>query len=220
MKRSADLPGHSPPVVGFADCYVGGFVDGFHTHDRGQLSLFLAGTVTVSTRDSSFVLSPGQCLWLPANTLHQASCRTDLMFQVVYVEPDLSKTDLPPKMFDASSLLRGLVDEIVTMKYDFIMDERMSAIAQLLIDEIRRAPRIAERVLLPKDHRLRRVCEAITATPGDSHDIVDWALEGRIVLRTFITQFLLVTGMSFSTLQLWVSVLFVAFRISAGQYVG
>lgn len=113
------------------------------------------------------MLGPGQAIWLPANVVHQATCRTDLAFQVVYVAPSLIGADtLPCKMFDASSLVRGLVDEIVAMTFNFDMDERMSAIARLLVDEVARAPRIADRFLFPSDPRLRRVCEAITAQPG------------------------------------------------------
>ncbi|GBQ66598.1 AraC family transcriptional regulator [Ameyamaea chiangmaiensis NBRC 103196] len=217
MKRTADLPRCPPPVVGFADCYTGGFVDGFHTHDRGQLSVFLGGTVTVSTRNSSFVLCPGQGLWLPANTLHQAVCRTDLAFQVVYVDPTFSGADLPCKMFDVSSLLQGLVDEIVAMRYEFAMDDRMSTIARLLIDELRRAPQIAERLLLPTDQRLRRVCEAITAAPGDSHAIDYWAREAGMARRTFTRLFQAEMGMGFATWRRKVRVLEASSRIAAGQ---
>lgn len=219
MKRTADLPRHSPPVVGFADRYVGGFVDGFHTHDRGQLSLFLAGTVTVSTHDSTFVLCPGQGLWLPANTLHQATCRTDLVFQVVYVDPCLTGSGLPSRMFDSSSLMRGLVDEIIAMKYDFTMDDRMAAIARLLVDEIGRAPRIAERLLFPQDHRLRRVCEAITAWPGDRRDIDHWAREVGMARRTFTRLFQMEMGMGFAAWRRRVRVVEAASRIAAGQSV-
>ncbi|GAD08771.1 arac-type DNA-binding domain-containing protein [Gluconobacter frateurii NBRC 103465] len=166
MKRTADLPVCPPPVVGFADRYVDGFVDPYHRHDRAQLSLFLGGTVTVSALDQSFVLGAGQGLWLPANTLHQAECRTNLTFQVVYVDPGMSETaDLPCKMFAVSSLMRGLVDEIIAMQYEFVMDERMTAIAQLLIDEIRRAAPIMNRLIFPSDQRLLRVCMAIVAHP-------------------------------------------------------
>ncbi len=217
MKRTADLPHHPPPVVGFADHYVGGFVDGFHTHDRGQLSVFLAGTVTVGTCNGSFTLGPGQGLWLPADTLHQATCRTDLAFQVVYVDPALTGADLPPRMFDVSTLMRGLVDEIIAMKYDFTMDDRMSAIARLLVDEIGRAPRIAERLFFPQDHRLRRVCELITAQPGDCRDIDHWAREAGMARRTFTRLFHLEMGMGFAAWRRRVRVIEAASRIAAGQ---
>lgn len=217
MKRTADLPCHPPPVVGFADSYAGGFVDGFHAHDRAQLSVFLAGTVTVNTVDRSFVLRPGQGMWIPANTLHQANCRTDLMFQVVYVDAGFAGTDFPCKMFDASTLVRGLVDEIIAMRFDFTMDSRMSVIARLLVDEIRRAPRIAERLLLPSDHRLRRVCEAIMLHPGDCHDIDYWAREAGMARRTFTRLFQQEMGMGFAAWRRRVRVIEAASRIAAGQ---
>ncbi len=219
MKRTADLPGRAPPVVGFGDCYVGGFVDELHAHDRGQLSVFLAGTVTVSTQNGSFVLCPGQGMWIPAGTLHQATCRTDLMFQVVYVDPCLTGNDLPCKTFDVSSLMRGLVDEIIAMNYEFAMDERMSAIARLLVDEVGRASRIAEPLLLPQDHRLRRVCEAVTARPGDCHDIDYWAREAGMARRTFTRLFQQEMGMGFAAWRRRVRVTEAASRIAAGQSV-
>lgn len=218
MKRTADLPRHPPPVVGFADCYTGGFVDTFHAHERAQLSVFLAGSVTVNTPDESFVLGPGQGMWLPANAIHQATCRTDLVFQVVYVEPGFAGTAaLPCKMFDVSSLMRGLVDEIVAMTFHFAMDERMSAIARLLVDEIGRAPRIADRLLFPTDLRLRRVCEAITAQPGDCHDIDYWAREAGMARRTFTRLFQQEMGMGFAAWRRRVRVVEAASRIATGQ---
>ncbi|GBQ20732.1 AraC family transcriptional regulator [Acetobacter estunensis NRIC 0472] len=217
MKRTADLPPQPPPIVGFEDCYIGGFVDGFHTHDRAQLSIFLAGSVTVNTLDGSFVLRPGQGMWIPANTLHQVNCRTDLMFQVVYVDSCLSGTDLPFKMFEASTLIRGLIDEIIAMRFEFTMDERMSAIARLLVDEIGRAPRIANRLLFPSDSRLRRVCEAITLQPGDCHDIDYWAREAGMARRTFTRLFQQEMGMGFAAWRRRVRVIEAASRIAAGQ---
>ncbi|MBS1087117.1 AraC family transcriptional regulator [Gluconobacter sphaericus] len=218
MKRTADLPDRPPPVVGFTDRYLGGFVDEYHTHDRSQLSLFLGGTVTISTLGRSFILGPGQGMWIPANTLHQAICRTDLIFQVIYVDPKLPEAeDLPCKMFDASSLMRGLVDEIIAMRYEFSMDERMTSIAQLLVGEIRRAPPIADRLLFPSDPRLLRVCEAIAAQPGDCHDIDHWAREAGMARRTFTRLFQQEMGMGFAAWRRRVRVVEAASRIAAGQ---
>ncbi|GBR03698.1 AraC family transcriptional regulator [Acetobacter oeni] len=219
MKRTADLPRHPPPVVGFADSYASGFVDGSHAHDRGQLSVFLAGSVTISTQSGSFVPRAGQGMWIPAGTVHQAACRTGLTFQVIYIDPGLAGPDLPCKMFDVSSLMRGLVDEIIAMRFEFAMDDRMSAIARLLVDEIGRAPRIAERLLLPTDHRLRRVCEAITARPGDCRDIDHWAREAGMARRTFTRLFQREMGMGFAAWRRRVRVIEGASRIAAGQSV-
>ncbi|MBB2205444.1 helix-turn-helix domain-containing protein [Gluconacetobacter takamatsuzukensis] len=217
MKRTADLPPHPPPVVGFADCYVGGFVDRFHAHERGQLSLFLAGSVTVSTQDRRFVLGPGQGMWIPAGMIHEADCRTDLVFQVVYIDPGLTGADLSCRMFDVSSLMRGLVDEIIAMGFDFAMDARMARIARLLVDEIGRAPRIADRLMLPSDPRLRRVCEAITARPGDCRDIDYWAREAGMARRTFTRLFQQEMGLGFAAWRRRVRVIEAASRIAAGQ---
>lgn len=91
-----------------------------------------------------------------------------------------------------------LVDEIVAMTFNFDMDERMSAIARLLVDEVARAPRIADRFLFPSDPRLRRVCEAITAQPGDCRDIDYWAREAGMARRTFTRLFQQEMGMGFA----------------------
>lgn len=219
IKRSSDLPPRPPPVVGFADVYTGGFVDEFHTHDRAQLAIYQAGSVTISIPDSIFVLCPGQAMWMPANTLHQSICRTDLMFQVIYVDPILSGADLECKVFDASTLVQGLVDEIVAMKSDFTMDARMSTIAALLLEEVRRAPRLADRVHLPADSRLRRVCEAVMAQPGDRHDIDFWAREAGMSRRSFTRLFQQEMGAGFAAWRRRVRVIEAASRITAGETV-
>lgn len=120
-------------------------------------------------------------------------------------------------MFDASSLMRGLVDEIIAMRYEFSMDERMTSIARLLVGEIRRAPPIADRLLFPSDPRLLRVCEAIAAQPGDCHDIDHWAREAGMARRTFTRLFQQEMGMGFAAWRRRVRVVEAASRIAAGQ---
>lgn len=217
MKRTTDLPQRPPPVVGFGDHYAAGFVDQPHTHDRGQVSVILAGTVTINTDEGSFALQPNHGIWIPPGTLHQAICRIDTLFQVVYVDPGFAGVDLSTRMFEASALLRGLVDEIVAMRFDFTMDDRMSTIGRLLIDEIGRAPWITDRLPFPADYRLRRVCEMIVADPGDSHDLDFWAREAGMARRTFTRLFQLELGMGFAAWRRRVRVTEAASRIVAGQ---
>ncbi|WP_255312321.1 helix-turn-helix domain-containing protein [Zymomonas mobilis] len=113
--------------------------------------------------------------------------------------------------------MQGLVDEIIAMQFAFMMNTRMSTIARLLIDEIERAPRIAERLLFPSDRRLRRVCDAIIAQPGDCHDIDYWAREAGMARRTFTRLFQLEIGMGFAAWRRRVRVIEAASRIASGQ---
>ncbi|MFT4075468.1 MAG: helix-turn-helix transcriptional regulator [Asticcacaulis sp.] len=217
MKRTADLPRKSPPVVGFEDRYTAGFVDEAHAHDRTQLSIVLSGSLTVNTDEASFVLNPGQGMWIPAGLVHRAICRAESAFQVLYFDPEFSEVDIPCRMFEVSALLRGLIDEIVAMRYEFVMDERMLTIAKLLVGEIERAPRVANRTPFPSDYRLRRVCEAIITSPGDSRDIDHWAREAGMSRRTFTRVFQTELGMGFAAWRRRVRVIEGTARINAGQ---
>ncbi|HEU4959356.1 MAG TPA: helix-turn-helix transcriptional regulator [Sphingomonas sp.] len=217
MIRSADLPPDMAAVVAFEDRYRAGFVDPPHSHDRAQLSFALSGVLTVNTVDASFALPPNRAIWIPAHTTHQTICRSDVVFQALYIDPRFVRQPRRCRVFEASPLVRSLANEITTFDYRYAMEGREAAIVQLLLDEIERMPVVPLRAELPDDRRLRRVCEAILADPADTHDIDYWAKQAGMARRTFTRCFREQTGMGLATWRRQVRVMEAASRIAAGE---
>lgn len=217
MKRSADLPLDLAPVVAFEDRLAAGFVDPPHSHDRVQLSFALSGVLTVNTEDTSYVLPPNRAVWIPAHVTHQTICRSEILFQVIYIDASLAPDATECRVFEVSPLVRALVDEVTQFTYDKEMGDRETMITQLLLAEIDRMPNVPVQAELPSDWRLRRVCEAILANPGDTRDIDYWAREAGMARRTFTRSFRDETGMGLATWRRQVRVMEAASRIAAGE---
>jgi len=199
MKRSADLPLTIRPIVAFADEYAAGFVDPFHSHQRSQLCYAASGVMSVVTDTTSFVLPPRRAIWIPAGVNHQVACRGLVQLHVLYVDPILDTQPQHCRVFETSSLVRALIEEILTFEHAYDEDGREGKLVRLLLDEIARMPNIDIHAPMPEDKRLLRVCNAILANPADPRDIDDWAAVAGMGRRTFTRAFKDNTGMGLAT---------------------
>lgn len=199
MKRSLDLPLTIRPVVGMDDEYPAGYVDGFHSHDRTQLSYALSGVMAFVTDDSTYVLPPNRAIWLPAGTRHQVSCRGPVTFNLLYIDPDLPTPCGQCRVFDVSLLVHALIQEVLTFDHAYDETGREGRIVRLLLDEIGRMPATpAVSAPMPRDARLRRVCDQIVADPADQRDLDELARLAGMGRRTFTRSFRQETGMAFA----------------------
>ena len=217
MKRSADMHRETAPLVAFEDRYEAGFIDPPHAHDRAQLSFALSGVMAVNIGDASFVLPPNRAVWIPANKVHQTICRSEVVFQALYIDPHFIRQPESCRVFEVSPLVRALINEVTGFADDYRMEGREANIVQLLMDEIESMSSVPGHAEMPTDRRLRRVCEAILADPSDARDINYWAREAGMARRTFTRTFREQTGMGLATWRRQVRLMEAASRIVAGE---
>lgn len=217
MIRSADLPERLGPVVAFEDRYQAGYIDPPHFHDRSQLSVALSGVMSLQTEDASFILPPNRAVWIPAHKRHETICRSEVIFKVVYIDPSFGNHPQTCRVFEVSPLVRALIDEVAAFDFSYDFEGREATIVRLLLEEIDRMPSLPVRADLPRDRRLRRVCEAIIADPADARDIDHWAKQAGMARRTFTRSFKEQTGMGLATWRRQVRVMEAASRIAAGE---
>ena len=198
IKRSADLPLTVRPVVGLADVYPAGYVDDFHSHERAQLSFACSGVMSVVTDASTFVLPPNRAIWIPAGIRHMVSCRGEVELNVLYIDPTLPGQPAVCSVFDMPLLARALIQEILTFDHEYDETGREGRIVQLLIEEIKRVPPVPLSAPMPRDRRLRRVCDQIVAEPGDQRDLDELCKIAGMGRRTFTRTFRDETGMAFA----------------------
>lgn len=198
VKRSADLPLTIRPVVGMSDHYEAGYVDAFHSHERAQLSYALSGVMSVVTDESTFVLPPNRAIWIPAGTRHQVSCRGKVELNLLYIDPELPHQPGGCRVFDVPLLARALIQEILTFDHEYDETGREGRIVQMLVEEIQRMPPVPLSAPMPRDRRLRRVCDQIVADPSDHRDLDELAKLAGMGRRTFTRSFRDETGMAFS----------------------
>jgi AraC-like DNA-binding protein len=217
MKRSADLPKDPAPVVAFEDRWPAAFVDPLHSHDRSQLHFALSGVCSVTTEEESFILPPNRAIWIPAHQLHATSCRSEIRFQVLYIDPRFVRQPSACRVFEVSPLVRALIDEVTRLSFSYELGGREEAIVRLLLAEIERMPSLPVSAQMPSDYRLLRVCEAIMADPADPRDINHWAKEAGMARRTFTRLFQQQTGMGLATWRRQIRFMEAAVRIASGE---
>lgn len=198
MKRSADYPLTIRPVLAFSDEYPAGFIDPFHSHQRSQLCYAVSGVMSVVTASNSFILPPNRAIWIPAEMMHQVTCRGPVHLHIVYIDPELHSQPLC-RVFEASMLVRGLIEEVLTFDHAYDEDGREGRLVRLLLDEVARMPNINIHAPMPEDGRLLRVCRLILANPADPRNIDDWADIAGMGRRTFTRAFKDETGMGLAT---------------------
>jgi AraC-like DNA-binding protein len=196
MKRSLDLPLTIRPVVGLHDQYPAGFVDPSHSHERSQLAFAVEGTMAVTTDHSAFVLPVRRAIWIPAGVVHEVYCRGAVQLNVLYIDPALSDPTGACRVFDVSPLVQALIGEVLTFDHAYNVDGREGRIVQLLLEEILRMPEVPLSAPMPRDRRLRRVCDLIIAEPAHHGDLDELARIAGMGRRTLTRSFRAETGMA------------------------
>jgi len=218
-KSSADYP-PVRPVVGFYGRQPDGYYDPPHAHDRAQFSYRLEGVAAVRAEGAAIVLPPGRGVWIPAGMAHEVTCRGPAAYNVLYVTQQARPHPEGLRVLDVTPLLHALIQEFLTFDRLYDVDGREGEIVRLMLGEIDRAPPSTEAgPKLPRDQRLRRVCDALRADLNDDRDIDAWAAWVGMSRRTFTRTFRLETGMGFVTWRQQLRMTEAVARLGAGHSV-
>lgn len=195
MKHSTDFLDTQRPVVTLDDEYPAGFIDPMHCHDRSQILFASSGVMSVTTRETSFVIPPQRAVWLPAGVMHEVSCRGPVSLRTLYLDRDMGSDPDTCRVFEVSDFLKALILETVSFPPLYDVDGREGQIVRLMLDEIDVMPNAPYGVHMPSDYRLLRVCNAIINDPADVRDLDEWAKIAGMGRRTFTRAFKQQTGM-------------------------
>lgn len=167
-----------------------------HTHPCGQLLYPERGATLLQTEHHLVRLGPSRAAWIPPDLPHAVLMERPYRYHSVYIdaavyaEPVFSVTDVSP-------LLRELIfDAGRWTASDADASSREWKIKGIL-DEIRRAPRVAAGLPIPQDARIAMVCRALEADPADGRTMTQWAAAAGTSEKTMQRLFVKLTGLSF-----------------------
>jgi AraC-like DNA-binding protein len=169
-----------------------------HWHSWAQLVFSISGAVRVSAQgpgaDSSYMVPPSRAVWIPPGVVHavtaveEADLRTLYLHESAVVVLARGADWSQCRVLDVTPLLRELVlqlavepDAVPANDADRTREQGISA---LILDELRRARSLQLGLPLPREGRLRRVCEAMLDQPLRHADIEGWAAEASTSART------------------------------------
>jgi AraC-like DNA-binding protein/quercetin dioxygenase-like cupin family protein len=158
-----------------------------HSHIWGQVTYALEGVMRVTVGNSTWIVPPLRAIWIPPDTVHEVATlqKAKLRALCVYAGAAPFKGD-ECVVVNVSALMRELI--VALLEVD-TAGPREALISGLILDELSRAATLTMCVALPKDKRLKALCEALIADPASPYTLDDWAQQvgasGRTLARLF-----------------------------------
>lgn len=218
--RYKEFHDRARPMVAMEADWPSGESTGWHSHPRGQLLYAIAGVMMVESAADAWVIPPSRALWLVAGVEHNVRMSGDVKMRTVYVDT-ARMGDLPAdtRAIGVSPLLRELLTAAVDVPVDYDIGGRDEVLMQLLVHELRRSAKLPLHLPMPRDARLRAVCDALAARPADTATAADWATTLGVTAKTLHRLFVKETGMTFAHWRTQARLLHALRRIAEGHRV-
>ncbi|MET4896897.1 helix-turn-helix transcriptional regulator [Sphingomonadaceae bacterium jetA1] len=188
------------PIVAFGAAMPddGGFELDPHRHRKGQMLLVQRGAISCEVAGGLWIVPPRSAIWVPGGALHSFRISGGLEGYCAFVDPALTEA-LPTSCcaVAVTPLLRELLARAAHLPYFYEEGGANSRLVSVILDELA-AARVEDLHLpMPGDPRLRRIMDAMIATPSDRSSLAIWAKRAGLSERTMLRLVRRETGMSF-----------------------
>lgn len=189
-----------------------------HAHAWAQLATSTTGVVRVTVEHGTFIVPPSRAVWIPPGVEHAVTVVEDSDLRTLYFHqpggccgPDVPRDAEAAwrqcRVLEVSPLLRALVAALDTradprdarepapMTDEDLHRERH--LGALVMSEVRAANPVPLGVDLPRDKRLRSLCEAVLQEPTRHATLDGWAAASGASPRTVARLFRQELGTTF-----------------------
>jgi AraC-like DNA-binding protein/mannose-6-phosphate isomerase-like protein (cupin superfamily) len=200
--------------------FAAGHVIAPHRHRRAQLIYATAGTMRISTDDSVWLVPPHRALWMPAGVEHSIFMPGDVTMRTLYLRADAA-AGMPQtcRVLPISAFRRELIVRATELPMHYDESGPAGHVVALIVSELESAQSLALHLPMPRDSRLRELCQALLDAPGDVRPLAAWARTISTSSRTLARRFQSETGLSFGAWRQQVRVLEAMGRLAAGDAV-
>lgn len=185
-----------------------------HSHAWAQVAMAVSGVARITAADATYLVPGGRAVWIPPGIEHVVNVVEAAELRTLYIHQQPERpgpgVDAPDsavwrqcRVLEVSPLLRELV-----LQMDIEMDgevhvtptllARERRLAELALDELKRAAPVRLGIELPQDRRLRALCEAVLAEPSRHATLQGWAAEVGASERTVARLFRQELGTTFA----------------------
>ncbi|PTD97584.1 AraC family transcriptional regulator [Pseudothauera lacus] len=185
-----------------------------HRHAWAQMAISTTGVIRLSVPRGTYIVPPSRALWIPPGVEHAVTMVEDADLRTLYFYqppgrcgPDVAPDEEEPwrqcRVLQVSELLRALVREMPGVADDAAplspaVLRREALLSALILEEMRNAHAVRLGVDLPRDKRLRHLCEAVLADPTRHDTLAGWARDSGASARTVARLFRQELGSTFS----------------------
>jgi AraC-like DNA-binding protein len=216
--RHLDYHMTARPMAAMEIDYPSGASTGLHAHPRGQILYAIEGVMIVRSAVGAWVVPPNRAVWLMAGLDHEVRMCGAVKIRTVFVDPQAAAS-LPQTscVIAVSPLMRELIVAAMHVPLDYVSDTRDERLMRLLLDELREVDVLPLHLPMPRDDRLRTICEALVARPDDVSTTDQWARGLKVAPKTIHRLFARETGMTFGQWRQQARLLFALERLAQGE---
>lgn len=184
-----------------------------HHHPWAQVALSTSGIIRLTTDTGTYLVPPSRALWVPPGVAHAVTVVEATTLLTLYLhQPDgRCGPGVPPedeaawrqcRVLEVSDLLRALALQLDARPepppepadahpplLQGAAATREALLTALLLDELRRARPLRLGVPLPRDKRLRTLCQAVIDAPARHATLDAWARDAGASPRTLARLF-------------------------------
>lgn len=192
-----------------------------HTHPRAQLIFAESGVMEITAGSGTWVVPSGRAVWVPAGVTHTVYMIGRVAMRTLYIDPT-ADTGLPARcqVVEVSALLRALILAAMATPVEYDVDGRDGLIMRLILHELHTVELVPLHAPMPRDTRLRTICQAIVDDPGRADTLEQWGTAVGATARTLANRFRAETGLTFGRWRQQARLVEAVRRLAAGQAVG
>jgi AraC-like DNA-binding protein len=170
-----------------------------HRHTWAQLAYPISGAMQVAAAGMSWIVPAFRAVWIPPRIEHEVTMLGRVELRTLYIHADAAPLPLDAcAVIEVSPLLRTLSETLGKGADEPADEPRRSLMMRLVLEEMRAAPPLSLGLALPRDRRLKALCEALMADPASPHGLREWAKEVGASERTLARLFLAEMNTSFT----------------------
>ena len=169
----------------------------WRAYRRVRLIHVCAGVLTVRTESGRWVVPPGHALWIAADELHYLSAKAPVQLHSLYADANASPLPAQSGALIPDTLVESLLAAAAELPHDTPFDEPAARLVQVLLDRLAGLPAAPLGLTWPRDPRIRRIAEALSANPALPAVLDDLAVAAGVTARTAARLFVRETGQTF-----------------------
>jgi len=166
-----------------------------HSHAWAQIALSTEGVVRLTAARGTYIVPPSRALWIPPGVEHAVTMVDAAHLHTLYLYQPRGRSGPGGSGVPGDAWQQCRVLEVSALLHALVRERHISA---LVLDELRRARAVPLGVALPRDKRLRQLCEAVLDDPTRHATLQGWAQDSGASPRTVARLFRQELGSSFT----------------------
>lgn len=208
------------PVAAMPKRFPTGHIIAPHIHARSQLLMAAEGVIQIKANEHIWIVPRGRAVWIPAGIEHSVYMLGAVTIDSLYIAREThTGLDNHCQVVNVSPLFQALVSEAMSIPIDYDTQGRDGLVMQLILHEMATATFVPLHVPMPKDVRLRTICNALLQQPGRDDTLPQWGKRVGASSRTLANRFRMETGLTFGRWRQQARLVEAVRRLATGQTV-